>query len=104
MGDKGIGFSTAEYENRGWRLYLTSLIMILLAGVFVIARCCSRWWFSSFGWDDAVIVMSLVSETDNDNLPFAPISTTFGWDFGFLVLTSMSAYSASRLSSLLPSN
>ena len=61
-GDKGLGFPTDEHDNQGWKLYITSLVMILLAGVSVIARCCSRLWFSSFGWDDAAIVVSLVCE------------------------------------------
>ena len=59
--DRGIGFPNNGADDQGWRLYLTSLIMILAAGLFVIARCIMRLARRTFGWDDAAIVASLVS-------------------------------------------
>lgn len=35
--------------------------MIITAGIFVVLRCSTRLWFSKFGWDDVLIVISLVS-------------------------------------------
>ncbi|KAK5995385.1 hypothetical protein PT974_03789 [Cladobotryum mycophilum] len=56
-----MGFPTDEVENHGWKLYITSLVMIITAGLFVIARCASRIYFYKFGWDDVAIIVSLAS-------------------------------------------
>ncbi len=60
MPDRGIGFPNNGADDQGWKLYITSLVMILAAGLFVIARCVMRWSRHSFGWDDVAIVVSLV--------------------------------------------
>jgi hypothetical protein len=49
--------------NQGWKLYLTSLIMVTVAGLFVIARCIIRFPSRSFGSDDYSIAASLVRTT-----------------------------------------
>ncbi|KAM5341226.1 hypothetical protein ACJ41O_015335 [Fusarium nematophilum] len=61
MGDKGMGFPTDGVDNQGWKLYITSLVMIITAGLFVIARCSTRFWMHKLGWDDAAVVVSLLS-------------------------------------------
>ncbi len=61
MRDRGIRFPNNGADDQGWKLYLTSLIMILAAGLFVIARCIMRFARHTFGWDDAAIMVSLVS-------------------------------------------
>lgn len=55
-----MGFATSDYDNNGWKLYITSLVMIISAGIFVILRLSTRLWFAKFGWDDAAILVSLV--------------------------------------------
>lgn len=67
-----MGFPTTEYDNNGWKLYITSLVMIISAGVFVIMRCSTRLWFAKFGWDDVAIVASLVC-----SVVFCLCKTTF---------------------------
>ncbi|OAA69092.1 hypothetical protein ISF_03467 [Cordyceps fumosorosea ARSEF 2679] len=58
-GNRGLGFPTDQYDDNGWKLYITSLVMLISAGIFVILRCSTRLWFRKFGWDDATIVASL---------------------------------------------
>jgi hypothetical protein len=61
MGPKGIGFPTDGVENHGWKLYIASMVMIIFAGLVVIARCIGRAYLYNFGVDDIVIIISLVS-------------------------------------------
>ena len=61
MGPKGMGFPADGTDNHGWKLYITSLVMIITAGVFVALRCASRICSFNFGADDTVIIFSLVS-------------------------------------------
>ncbi|KAK7413377.1 hypothetical protein QQX98_007754 [Neonectria punicea] len=61
MGDKGMGFPVDGVDNQGWKLYITSLVMIITAGLFVIARCSTRYSMHKLGWDDAAITVSLLS-------------------------------------------
>lgn len=61
MRHRGVGFPNHGVDDQGWKLYITSLVMILAAGLFVIARCVSRLVRRNFGWDDWTIVVSLVS-------------------------------------------
>lgn len=56
-----IGLPEGDVPNRGYELYLASLIMVLVAGLFVIGRLAARWTKSQFGMDDYTIVLSLVS-------------------------------------------
>ncbi|KAF4467253.1 integral membrane [Fusarium albosuccineum] len=60
-GDRGMGFPTDGVDNQGWKLYITSLVMIIAAGLFVIARCSTRYWMHKLGSDDAAVVVSLLS-------------------------------------------
>lgn len=61
MRDRGVAFSNGGSEDQGWKLYITSLVTILVAGLFVIARLVTRLVRRTLGWDDATIVVSLVS-------------------------------------------
>ncbi|UNI19404.1 Acylglycerone-phosphate reductase [Purpureocillium takamizusanense] len=54
-----MGFPTDGVDNNGWKLYITSLVAIIVAGMMVISRCAARLWLSKLGWDDASIVLSL---------------------------------------------
>ncbi|KAH9863000.1 hypothetical protein J1614_010670 [Plenodomus biglobosus] len=54
-----IGLPSGGEANHGWKLYLTSLIMILCAGLLVIARIWTRFKAVRLGADDYTIVASL---------------------------------------------
>lgn len=60
MGPRGMGFPTDGVDNNGWKLYVSSLVLIIVAGLTVISRCATRLWLNKLGWDDAAIVLSLV--------------------------------------------
>lgn len=60
MGPMGMGFPADGVENHGWKLYITSMVMIIIAGIVVTIRCTSRVYLFSFGADDVVIIVSLV--------------------------------------------
>ncbi|KAK3297937.1 uncharacterized protein B0H64DRAFT_423839 [Chaetomium fimeti] len=59
MPDRAVGFSKDGSEDQGWKLYITSLVTILVAGLFVIARLVTRLVRRNPGWDDVSIVVSL---------------------------------------------
>ncbi|KAF7555921.1 hypothetical protein G7Z17_g1790 [Cylindrodendrum hubeiense] len=59
IGDKGMGFPTDGVDNQGWKLYITSLVMIIVAGLFVVFRCTTRYSMHKLGWEDAAVVLSL---------------------------------------------
>lgn len=61
MGPKGMGFPADGVDNHGWRLYIASMAMIILAGLAVVARCVGRAYLYNFGVDDIAIIISLVS-------------------------------------------
>ncbi|KAM0738705.1 hypothetical protein ACQRIT_006442 [Beauveria bassiana] len=61
VGGRAMGFPTSEYGNDGWKLYITSLVMIICAGIIVTARCSTRFWLAKLGWDDVVIIASYCS-------------------------------------------
>ena len=61
MRDRGVGVSKDGSDDQGWKLYITSLVTILVAGLFVIARLVTRLVRRNFGWDDVAIIASLVS-------------------------------------------
>ncbi|KAL7951348.1 putative PTH11-typeG-protein-coupled receptor [Trichoderma barbatum] len=60
MGPKGMGFPADGIDNHGWKLYITSMVMIIVAGLVVTARCASRVYLYNFGADDVVIIFSLL--------------------------------------------
>ncbi|RGP63505.1 hypothetical protein FSPOR_8558 [Fusarium sporotrichioides] len=61
MGDRSIGFPTDAGDNQGWKLYITSLVMIITAGLFVSARCIARYSIHKLGSDDVAILVSFLS-------------------------------------------
>lgn len=61
-----IGLGDANTPDRGYELYVASLVMVLVAGLFVIARLAARWTKGQFGMDDYTIILSLVSLRNSD--------------------------------------
>lgn len=59
-----VGLGDADTPNQGFELYVTSLVMVLVAGLFVLGRLAARWTKRQFGMDDYTIVLSLVSLED----------------------------------------
>jgi len=59
---RGIGLPMDGVPNQGWKLYITSLVMIVAAGSATVARCATRVHTRQLGLDDYVIVCSLVSD------------------------------------------
>lgn len=55
-----IGLGDADTPNRGYELYIASLAMVLVAGLFVLGRLAARWTKRQFGMDDYTIVLALV--------------------------------------------
>ena len=55
------GSGTPELPDRGFPLYIVSIVMVIVAGLFVIARLAARMAKSKFGWDDYTIFVALVS-------------------------------------------
>ncbi|KAF2125243.1 hypothetical protein P153DRAFT_378743 [Dothidotthia symphoricarpi CBS 119687] len=55
-----MGFPSDGEANQGWKLYLTSLIMVLSAGIIVAVRVVTRFRAVMLGADDYTIVASLV--------------------------------------------
>ena len=55
-----VGLGDADAPNRGFELYVTSLVMVLVAGLFVLGRLAARWTKRQFGMDDYTIILSLV--------------------------------------------
>lgn len=60
MVGRGMGYPIDGVDNQGWKLYITSLVMIIAAGLFVVARCIARFAIHKLGSDDIAIVASLV--------------------------------------------
>lgn len=57
-----MGFPSEGEPNQGWKLYLTSLMMVLSAGIIVIARIVIRLRVGKLMADDYTILASLVSQ------------------------------------------
>ncbi|KAF2006796.1 hypothetical protein P154DRAFT_417443, partial [Amniculicola lignicola CBS 123094] len=55
-----MGLPSDEEDNQGWKLYLTSLIMILYAGLFVVVRVLARFYTVKWGTGDYALLVSLV--------------------------------------------
>jgi hypothetical protein len=61
-----MGFPSNGEGNQGWKLYLTSLVMIIVAGLVVIARIVVRLRTGvMLQADDYTIAASLVVERRN---------------------------------------
>ncbi|EAU37567.1 predicted protein [Aspergillus terreus NIH2624] len=56
-----IGLSTPSVPNRGFTLWIWSVIMVILAGLFVLARLLIRFHNRCLGVDDWTILGSLIS-------------------------------------------
>ncbi|OQN97528.1 hypothetical protein B0A48_16681 [Cryoendolithus antarcticus] len=54
------GFPHGGLPDQGWKLYITSVVMIVTAGLFTLGRCVLRLHTRQFGRDDIVIVVSLL--------------------------------------------
>jgi len=78
-----MGFPADGVDNHGWKLYITSMAMIILAGLAVVVRCISRVSLYNFGIDDIVIIISLVSTLPN--LPDSEFQLQ--WAFSDLSMT-----------------
>jgi hypothetical protein len=55
-----VGLGTGE-GTRGWDLWIVSVVMVSLAGLFVFARLLQRVLKKNMGADDYGIIASLVS-------------------------------------------
>lgn len=55
-----IGLSTPEVPNRGFPLWLCSVLMVIIAGIFVLFRLAIRYHHRRLGSDDWMILASLV--------------------------------------------
>ena len=55
-----LGFPADGVDDQGWKLYIASLVAIIVAGLTVVARIATRISTHNLGWDDAAIVLSLV--------------------------------------------
>lgn len=56
-----VGFPSDGVPDQGWKLYFASLVMVGVAGLFVVARILTRIATRQFGADDSTILVSLVS-------------------------------------------
>ena len=54
------GSGTAELPDQGFPLYVVSIVMVIVAGLFVIARLAARLTKNDLGWDDYTIIAALV--------------------------------------------
>lgn len=64
---RNVGLGNADAPNRGFELYVTSLVMVLVAGLFVLGRLAARWTKRQFGMDDYTIILSLVRSEGSDS-------------------------------------
>lgn len=48
-------------SNGGYSLFVTALVMVVASAFFVSCRVGSRTRAGEFGWDDALVVLALVS-------------------------------------------
>ncbi|KAJ5773032.1 hypothetical protein N7457_007928 [Penicillium paradoxum] len=49
--------------DRGHSLFVTALVMLLIAALFVAIRLATRYYMKKFGWDDFFLVIALVAST-----------------------------------------
>lgn len=57
------GQGSAGVPDRGWQLWITSVVMVIVAGFFVAGRLAARVSRNKLGWDDYSIIGALVSLT-----------------------------------------
>lgn len=55
-----IGLSTPEVPNRGFPLWVCSVVFVIVAGMFVMTRLAVRFHYRGLGTDDWMILASLV--------------------------------------------
>lgn len=55
-----IGLSTPEVPNRGFPLWVCSVVFVIMAGMFVMTRLAIRFHYRGLGTDDWMILASLV--------------------------------------------
>jgi hypothetical protein len=54
------GQGTPERPSKGYVLFITATVMVIVSGSFVMARMGQRYKSQLFGWDDYTIAFSLV--------------------------------------------
>ena len=59
-----VGKGSPELPDRGWPLFIVSVVMVIASGFFVIGRVAFRLSRRAMGTDDYVIILALVSRTD----------------------------------------
>ena len=47
--------------DRGYNLYITAVVMVLIAAIFVAIRLATRVHLRQLGWDDLFLVIALVA-------------------------------------------
>ncbi|KAL8897016.1 MAG: hypothetical protein Q9207_007425 [Kuettlingeria erythrocarpa] len=55
-----IGLGDAQHPDKGYQLFITALVMVILAGLVVLGRLAARWANKGYGYDDYAIIVSLV--------------------------------------------
>ncbi|KAI1956447.1 hypothetical protein LOZ58_006376 [Ophidiomyces ophidiicola] len=55
------GQGTPDAPSRGYQLYITALVMVLIATLFVIARVSTRISTKRLGMDDYMVIAALIS-------------------------------------------
>lgn len=55
-----LGRPTADVPSRGYQLWLTDVVVVIVAGVFVVIRLVSRYLRSGIQVDDWTILAALV--------------------------------------------
>jgi hypothetical protein len=66
------GQGTPEAPSKGYKLYITALVMVLLAAFFVVARLVTRISRKKTGLDDYLILVALVWELVFFHNPLLP--------------------------------
>ncbi|KAL9010264.1 MAG: hypothetical protein Q9173_004783 [Seirophora scorigena] len=55
-----IGLGDAENPNKGYQLFITALVMLIVAALVVLGRFAARWAKKGYGYDDYAILVSLL--------------------------------------------
>jgi len=59
-----VGKGTSELPDRGWPLFIISVMMVNISGLFVLGRVAFRLSRRAMGTDDYVIILALVSRAN----------------------------------------
>jgi hypothetical protein len=59
-----VGNGTSELPDRGWPLFIISVVMVNISGLFVLGRVAFRLSRRAMGTDDYVIILALVSRAN----------------------------------------